>query len=334
MARIGVISAYPDEDWHAARMVAAASARVPTEVLSPLDFSAEVCSSGTRLLVSGRPHRAFDAFLTPRAIGDDGDPELQIALYRTLSEDGALVVNDVRALTVAIDKFKTSWLLARGGVATPRATVVQRERDVASALASLGGRAVAKPLYGSLGIGVELVEDAARAAECLKEWRALYLQEFVVASGWTGGDIRAFVVGKAVEAAIARRAPPGEFRANIHLGGQASEVLLDDRTARLAVRAARLLGLDYAGVDLMVSRRGPVVLEVNGTPLFRGIFDATGRDMAEAIVEHVLARVAAGAERQPARPERAEGREAARRAAGRRTDGAAGAKERATWPRR
>ncbi len=305
MVRMGVISAYPEEDWHAARIARAAAARASAEVLSPLDFGAEVSPGATRLLVRGEAASTYHAFLTPRALGDTGDAELQLELYRTLAEEGALVVNDVRALTVAIDKFKTSWLLARAGLATPRAVVLQRREAVAGALASLGGRAVAKPLYGSLGLGVELVTATERAEELLGNWQALYLQEYVDGGG---RDVRAFVVGGRVEEAIVRVAPPGEFRTNVHLGGKPERIVLDEAWARLAVRAARAVGLDYAGVDLVAGDGGPVVLEVNGTPLFRGIWEATGRDMAEPIVEHVLARLRApGVERRGRWPRRARG---------------------------
>jgi len=288
-ARLGIISAYPDEDWHAQRIAAAAAERAHVEILNPLDFSADVCIGGARILVRGEPHGRFDAFLTPRALGDEGDHELQLELYRTLAEDGALLVNDVRALTLAIDKFKTSWMLAAAPVPTPRAIVVQRASEAAGALRALGGRAVAKPMYGSLGIGVELVGDEDRLSACLRRWKALYLQEFVDGGG---RDVRAFVVGDRVAAAIARIAAPGEFRTNVHQGGRAEPARLDRATEALAVRAARVLGLDYAGVDLLEDGDGPVVLEVNGTPLFRGIFEATGRDMAIDIVEHALERVA------------------------------------------
>jgi tetrahydromethanopterin:alpha-L-glutamate ligase len=288
VARIGVISAYPDEDWHARRIADAAAARGSAEVLSPLDFEADVSPGRPALTVRGEPHAGYDAFLTPRAIGDEGDPELQLELYRTLAEEGALLVNDVRALTLAIDKFKTSWLLSRGGVPTPRAIVVQRPASLARALGALGGRAVAKPLYGSLGIGVELVDREARAAACLSRWRALYLQAFVDGGG---RDVRAFVVGERVEAAIERQAPAGDFRTNVHLGGGVKATRLAPAVEAVAVRAAKLCGLDYAGVDLLETAEGPVVLEVNGTPLFRGVLEATGRDMAEPIVEHVIRRV-------------------------------------------
>lgn len=292
MTKLGIISAYPEEDWHARRILEAARERAEAELLSPLDFAADVGPAHSRLLVGGRSHIEYDALLTPRALGDEGDPELQLELYRTLAEEGALLVNDVRSLVTAIDKFKTSWLLGRMGLPTPRAIVTQRPEDARRALAALGGRAVAKPLYGSLGIGVELVTSEEAAIECLSRWKALYLQEFVVSVNGGGADLRAFIVGHEVAAAIRRIAPPGEFRTNIHLGGVAEEVQLRPDVARLAVAATRCLCLDYAGVDLMETPAGPVVLEVNGTPLFRGIYEATGRDMAISIVEYALARAA------------------------------------------
>ena len=292
MVRLGIISAYPDEDWHAQRIAAAARSRCDAEILSPLDFGADIDGTRQILLVKGEPHWKFDAFLTPRALGEDGDHELQLEMYRTLAEEGVVLVNDVRALMTAIDKFKTSWLLMKGGIPTPRALVTQRIEGTEPALRALGGRAVVKPLYGSLGIGVELVEsyEKERFEACLKRWKALYFQAFVDGQG---RDVRAFVVGDRVEGAIQRIAQPGEFRTNVHLGGTATETTISDGAAQVAVRAAKLLGLDYAGVDLLETHSGPMVLEVNGTPLFKGIYDATGKDMGVAIVEHALARIAA-----------------------------------------
>lgn len=289
MLRVGVISAYSDEDWHSLQILEAARLRAQADELSPLDFSADVESGRPRLLVRGRPHREYACFLTPRALGDDGDQELQIELYHTLAEDGALLVNDVSALLTAIDKFKTSWLLARAGLPTPRSLVVQRLEEGVRALAELGARAVAKPLYGSLGIGVALVTREEELAACLARWKALYLQAYVDGGG---SDIRAFVVGDRVEAAILRTADVGDFRTNVHQGGRVRAVSLDESTSRLAVVAAWLVGLDYAGVDVIRGPDGPTVIEVNGTPLFRGVLEATGRSMAAPIVEHALARAA------------------------------------------
>jgi ribosomal protein S6--L-glutamate ligase len=298
VARLGIVSAYPDEDWHSRRICEAAARVAEAEVLSPLDFTAEVGAHGARLVVRGRPADEYDALLTPRALGEEGDHELQLELYRTLAEEGAVLVNDVGALTLAIDKWKTGWVLSRAGLPTPSAIVTQRLDVAVAALERWGGRAVRKPLFGSLGMGVELVAGgAARAtlAQRLASCGAIYLQSFVDGGG---RDLRAFVVGDRVEAAIARRAPAGEFRTNVHLGGIASPVRLPPSMERIAVLASRALGLDYAGVDLVETPAGPQILEVNGTPLFRGVLEATGLDMAVPIVAHALARADRGDRRR------------------------------------
>lgn len=285
MIHIGIISAYPGEDWHAQRIAGAAQRFGTAELLRPTDFGA-VIAEASRLTVRGEDARAFDLFLTPRAIGDEGDAELQLELYRALAETGVAVVNDVRALTRAVDKFRSSWEFARAGVRTPKVVLAQRLEEACRAVAEMRD-VVVKPVFGSLGIGVERlgVEDAGRLAGLLERHRVLYLQAYVEPEL----DVRAFVVGDQVAAAIARRPKPGEFRANIHQGSSARPITLDPAVSALAVRASRALGLDYSGVDLLVTADGPVVIEVNGTPAFRGVNEATGDDMAVALVAHAVA---------------------------------------------
>ena len=287
MLRIGVISAYPDEDWHAQRIALAARRRAHVDIVGPLDFAAEIGAAASRVTVRGRDAVEWDLFLTPRALGDDGDPDVQLELYRVLAASGARLVNHVDALLLAIDKFRTSWELARAGLATPEAHLVQTRAQADVALAALGD-VVVKPVYGSLGIGVERVSPTGRRRidELLAERGALYLQRYVADAEL---DVRAFVVGDRVEAAVARVPREGDFRGNAHLGAVAQAVELDRATVELALRATRVLGLDYSGVDLLIGPRGPEVIEVNGTPSFRSIYEATGRDMAPAIVDHATA---------------------------------------------
>ncbi|HWE29429.1 MAG TPA: RimK family alpha-L-glutamate ligase, partial [Polyangia bacterium] len=249
------------------------------------DFAAEVTSARARVTVRGRDAAEWDLFLTPRALGDAGDADVQLELYRVLARAGALLVNDVDALLVAIDKFRTSWELARAGVPTPDARVAQTREQARAALAALGD-VVVKPVYGSLGLGVERVADGARLDELVDARGAVYLQRFV--DGATS-DVRAFVIGDRVAAAMARRPRPGDFRSNAYQGSTARAVALDDRACAVAVAATRAVGLDYSGVDLLVGERGAEVIEVNGTPSFRAIWDATGRDMAPLIVAHATA---------------------------------------------
>jgi ribosomal protein S6--L-glutamate ligase len=300
MARLGIVTAYPKEDWHSARLRAACrGARVPARTLDPCDFSIECQPQGPRgavtIRVRGESLDRYDAFLLPRAIGEHGDPDVQLEIYRVMQREGALLINRVDALLSAIDKLHTSYLLLKAGLPTPRIVVVQRLEEAAAALAEMGD-AVVKPIFGSLGIGVERLQGpSARVrqllAQRLRSHGALYLQEYQRSAG-APRDLRVFIVGGQVEAAIARTARSGDFRTNIHQGGHAEAWVPPQEAANIAVRAAQVLGLDYAGVDLIEGEGGYQILEVNGTPHWAGIYTATGRDMADAIVALAMRRVA------------------------------------------
>ena len=214
-------------------------------------------------------------------------------MYRALGELGRPLVNSVDALLDAEDKPQTSWLLSRARIATPPARVVQSLREAEEALVELGP-SVVKPPYGSLGIGIEPVRPGRDARRRLRRVIAVhglaYLQALV---GRGREDLRLFVVGERVAAAVRRRAAAGSFLTNAHQGGTLSAFTPSARLERLAVAAARTLGLDYAGVDVIETETGPTVLEVNGAPRWRALLEATGKDMADAIA--VLAAARAGA---------------------------------------
>jgi ribosomal protein S6--L-glutamate ligase len=288
--RIAVVTAWPDDDWHSERLLRACRRRAGAVAVDPASLGAVVEDERVRVLVAGEPASGFDAFLLARGFGRAGDPDVQFEIYRALEGGGAIVVNRLDALLAAQDKFRSSVLLGRAGVATPPAAVAQTPADAEAALAALG-EAVAKPVAGSLGDGIERVgeDDAGRRRVVARAARdgAVYLQAYVP---HPGRDLRVFVVGGRARAAIARHAAPGEWRTNIAGGGRAEAVTIGAELGATAEAAAAALGLDYAGVDLVEGPEGPVVLEVNGNPSWQGILEATGLDMAEVIAEHVLGR--------------------------------------------
>jgi tetrahydromethanopterin:alpha-L-glutamate ligase len=289
--RFGVITAYPEEDWHSRRILESCARRGQAVAVAPTDFSLHASDGGgLRVLARGEDVRCFDAWLTPRALGEGGDPDFQCGVYRSLAELGLPVVNAVDSLLLAEDKVRTSWLLAEAGVPTPRFVAVQSVAEAAAALEELAV-AAAKPPYGSLGIGIARIvagDPSAPAvlAAMLEQHGVVYLQRFVEGGEDSARDLRLFVVGDRVVGAMMRVAPPGEFRTNIHQGGEARPHEPDEASAAAAVSAARTLGLEYAGVDILEGEDGPTVIEVNGTPLWEGILRATGRDMADEIVAH------------------------------------------------
>jgi tetrahydromethanopterin:alpha-L-glutamate ligase len=168
--------------------------------------------------------------------------------------------------------------------------VAQSAEDAERALAALG-EAVMKPVAGSLGDDVVRVgggsEGRRAVAERAARDGAVYLQEYVP---HPGRDLRVFVVGGETRAAIVRHAPAGEWRTNVAGGGRAERAECPEAVRSVAEAAAAVVGLDYAGVDLVIGDGGPTVIEVNGNPSWRGILEATGLDMTEAIAEHVLGR--------------------------------------------
>jgi RimK family alpha-L-glutamate ligase len=222
----------------------------------------------------------------------------RVDALHALEARGVTCVNGPRAIERTVDKFLASALLARAGVPTPRTIACERVEDALEAFEELGGDVVVKPLFGSMGAGMTRVDDADvahRVFHALSIERAVYyLQEAVPHDG---RDLRALVVGGLVLAAIERVG--SGWRANLARGARAQATQLSAEQQRLCVRAAEVLGVDYAGVDLLRAADGrEYVLELNGIPGWRGLQEATGTDVAAALVAHVEALVSEG---RPAR---------------------------------
>jgi RimK family alpha-L-glutamate ligase len=224
---------------------------------------------------------------------------LEQIIYRVdalhwLEERGVRVMNSPRAIERCIDKFYTTALLQEAGLPTPETVVCERAADAMAAVKAMGD-VVIKPLFGSMGHGMVRVSDpdvAFRVVRALEQLHAVFYVQRVV--DHAGHDVRAFVVGDRVLGAIERRGAEGEWRTNISRGGSARALDLLPAWQRLALRAARAVGADYAGVDLLQSRDGTVyLLEVNGIPGWRGLQQATTIDVAGAIVDHLMERAAA-----------------------------------------
>jgi RimK family alpha-L-glutamate ligase len=208
----------------------------------------------------------------------------RVDVLHALAAAGVRAVNGAHAIERTVDKFLASALVARAGLPTPRTIACERAADAEEAFAELGGDVIVKPLFGSMGHGMVRVEDpdvAMRVFRALELERAVYyLQETLPHAG---RDVRALVVGDRVVASIERIG--NGWRTNLARGGQARPIRLDPQQERLCVRAADVLGADYAGVDLLPATDGrDHVLEVNGIPGWYGVERATGLDVAAAIV--------------------------------------------------
>lgn len=214
-----------------------------------------------------------------------------VAVLRHLEALGTPLTAPSGAVRKARDKMACLQVLAAAGLPIPKTVLARQAQDAAWAVEAVGGPPVVlKLLSGTHGVGIILAESLDSARSILESlWgleRDVLVQRFEASAA--GRDLRLFVVGSEVVAAIRRRGPPGSFRSNLHHGGRAEVVSPDPSVLELAVRASTLLGLSVAGVDLLETDAGPLVTEVNASPGLEGVEDATGIDIAGAVADEAL----------------------------------------------
>lgn len=210
------------------------------------------------------------------------------AVLRQFEMMGVYPLNESVAITRSRDKLRSMQLLARKGIGLPVTGYAHNPDDIEDLIKEVGGAPlVIKLLEGTQGIGVVLAETKKAAESVLQAFMGLkaniMIQEFIKESG--GSDIRCLIVGDKVVAAMKRQGPEGEFRSNLHRGGSASLIRLTPEERSTAVRAAKIMGLNVCGVDILRSNHGPVVMEVNSSPGLQGIEAATEKDIAGMIID-------------------------------------------------
>jgi len=212
------------------------------------------------------------------------------AVLRQFEMMGVYPLNESVAISRSRDKLRSLQLLARKGIGLPVTGFAHSPDDIQDMLDMVGGApAVSKLLEGTQGIGVVLAETKKAAESVVEAFMGLkaniLIQEFIREAG--GADIRCFVIGDRVVAAMKRQGKEGEFRSNLHRGGTASLVRLTPEERSTAARAAKIMGLNVCGVDILRSNHGPVVMEVNSSPGLEGIETATEKDVAGMIVQFI-----------------------------------------------
>jgi ribosomal protein S6--L-glutamate ligase len=271
------------------RLVEAAGARGhEVEIINPLRCYVDISSHDPAIHYKGRELSA-DAVI-PR-IGAS-ITFYGTAVVRQFEVMGVFSLNESVAITRSRDKLRSLQLLARKGVGLPVTGFAHSTRYTSDLIRLVGGPPlVVKLLEGTQGIGVVLCETEKAAESVIEAFRGMdaqfVVQEFIREAG--GSDIRCLVVGERVVAAMMRSGPEGEFRSNLHRGGTAQKVRLTPEERSTAVRSARIVGLNVAGVDILRSNHGPVVMEVNSSPGLAGIEKATGIDVAGSIVTFIEA---------------------------------------------
>lgn len=253
-------------------------------VIDPLRCYMNISSRQPVVYYRGRPLDDLDAVI-PRI----GASILfyGTALVRQFETRGTFTLNRAEAIRCARDKLHSLQLLSEAGIDLPTTGFAHAPDDIRGAVKMVGGAPlVIKLLEGTQGIGVVLAETNKAAESVIDAFWGLQanilIQEYIKEAG--GNDLRCLVIGGKVVAAMERRAREGEFRANLHRGGTAVAAKPSPEERRLAVRAAKAIGLNVAGVDILRSRRGPLVIEVNSTPGLEGIESSSGKDIAGAII--------------------------------------------------
>lgn len=212
------------------------------------------------------------------------------AVVRQFEMRGVYPVNSSQAIARSRDKLRALQLLSRHGIGLPVTSFARSPKDIEGLIDIVGGPPlVVKLLEGTQGVGVVLAETNKAAESVIAAFRQLdaniLVQEFIREA--RGEDVRAFVIGDKVVAAMLRRAADGEFRSNLHRGGRAELTKLSPEERSTAIRSARALGLRVAGVDMLRSNHGPVVMEVNSSPGLEGVERVTGKDVAASIIEYI-----------------------------------------------
>lgn len=258
------------------------------KIINPLYCYMNVAASSPKVHYrGGAPLPHFDAVI-PR-IGASMT-YYGTAVLRHLETMGMYTVNESIAISRSRDKFRSLQVLARKGIPMPLTSFAQSPDDTEDLIRMVGGAPlVIKLLEGTQGKGVILADSHQSAVSIINAFKEMHanilVQEFIEES--RGTDIRCFIVGEKVVGAVKRQAKEGEFRANVHQGGKAVKVKLTPQERAIAISAAKTMGLKVAGVDLIRSNHGPLVLEINSSPGLEGIEKATGVNIAGKIIEYI-----------------------------------------------
>lgn len=274
--------------YSTSRLKAAGEARGhQVDVIDTLHCDIDIASNNPKIRYMGEELPQYDAVI-PR-IGAS-ITFYGTAVVRQFEMMGTFCINESVAISRSRDKLRSLQLLSRKGIGLPKTGFASRPDKIQDLIKNVGGAPlVIKLLEGTQGIGVVLAETNKAAESVIEAFMGLkaniLVQEFIEEAN--GADIRCFVVGNKVIAAMKRQAGEGEFRSNLHRGGTAQLVKLTKEERATAINAAKIMGLNLCGVDILQSKNGPVVMEVNSSPGLEGIEKATGKDVADMIFEFI-----------------------------------------------
>lgn len=292
--RFIILTKHP-ESYSVTRIVKAAEAR--DHQIEAIDFTRCALTASTsepRVLLGGEPLTGVDGVIARIAASS---PFYGTAVVRQFEMQDIACINGSLAIARCRDKLRTMQLLTRRRVGVPRTAVADHPDEVNGMLDWVGKPPyIVKVIEGSQGVGVVKADSRSAARSVVEALQALdakiLIQEFIAEAA--GCDLRCFVIGDRVVAAMKRQGAPDDFRSNLHRGGSATPIKPSTAERDTAVAAAKAMGLRVAGVDLLQSDRGPLVMEVNSSPGLEGIETSTGKDIATKIVEYLEKRAPKG----------------------------------------
>lgn len=287
--KIGIVGA-DKEEWHINKLLKGLKKRKTDAHLLPIaKFRANI-GIKPKISVRGYPIDDYNALIIRRIPGGTAEQVFyRMDVLHMLEEIGVRIFNPPKSIEKAVDKYYTSALLQEARIKTPRTIITESFSEAMRSFKELGGDIVVKPLFGSLGLGITRItsEDIAyrvfRALEMNKN--VYYIQEYIPHGG---EDVRVFVIGEEVVASMKRVSE--NWKTNISIGGKAHSFDPSDEIKEISLKATKLLGLDYTGVDVVISHDDIYLIELNSTPGWEGLQSVTKTDITEKLVDHVLSK--------------------------------------------
>ena len=286
--KIGVLTKNP-ESWHSKQLEKAIIKNniAPfffrfTEITAKIEEKLQIYARNTNII------EEIPAVIV-RPIGRGSLEEIifRLDVLHSLEKSGTLIINPPKAIEISVDKYYSLNLLRQSGISVPRTIATENFEEALRAFGELGGDVVVKPLFGSRGVGSTRVSDSEIATRIFRaltyNHEVIYLQEYIE-HGFS--DIRAFVIGERVVASMRREAKT--WKTNVSLGAKPKPVKLDSELEDLAIKASRIIGCKVAGVDIVESRKGPLIVEINSQPGWRGLQTVTKVNIADEIVKYVI----------------------------------------------
>ncbi len=286
--KIGVLTKNP-ESWHSKQLEKAIIKNniAPfffrfTEITAKIEEKLQIYARNTNII------EEIPAVIV-RPIGRGSLEEIifRLDVLHSLEKSGTLIINPPKAIEISVDKYYSLNLLRQSGISVPRTIATENFEEALRAFRELGGDVVVKPLFGSRGVGSTRVSDSEIATRIFRaltyNHEVIYLQEYIE-HGFS--DIRAFVIGERVVASMRREAQT--WKTNVSLGAKPKPVKLDSELEDLAIKASRIIGCKVAGVDIVESRKGPLIVEINSQPGWRGLQTVTKVNIADEIVKYVI----------------------------------------------